>query len=174
MLTLDALYNSTLVVDKDTLNKFIEPLNTYMAKYKIDTNARICHFLAQVLHESGEFRYQEEIASGEDYEGRDDLGNTEPGDGRRFKGRGLIQVTGRYNYNQLSKDLGIDYVSNPAKLAEMPDCILSAIWYWNSRRLSELADVNDFDGITLKINGGYNGYHDRLAYLNRLAKYYPF
>ncbi len=165
--TLDDLVAITLVASKGLLAKFVAPLNEGFARFEINTPLRIAHFLAQVLHESGEFQYQEELASGADYEGRDDLGNTQPGDGRRYKGRGLIQVTGRYNYQQISKDLGIDYVSNPGRLAQLPDCVNSAFWYWNSRGLSRFADGDDFETITRKINGGYNGWDDRLKYLNR-------
>ena len=163
--TLDDLLKITLVAPKERLQKFVAPLNQHFEKYKVNTPLRVCHFLAQVLHESGEFQYQEEIASGADYEWRDDLGNCKPGDGVRFKGRGLIQVTGRSNYADLSKAVGIDYLNNPTKLACIPDCLTSAFWYWSSRNLSALADKDDFDTITLRINGGYNGYDDRRKYL---------
>lgn len=166
-ITLDDLYETTLVATKENLAPFVEPLNQGFDRFKVKTPLRICHFLAQVLHESGEFQYQEEIASGADYEGRTDLGNTQSGDGCRFKGRGLIQVTGRANYAQLSKDIGINYVTNPTRLAAMPDCVNSAFWYWNSRGLSALADQDDLRGITYRINGGFNGLDERQGYLNR-------
>lgn len=166
-LTLDQLYNICVWNTKSELQKFLPALNAGFEKFGVTTRLRIAHFLAQVLHESGEFQYQEELASGDDYEGRTDLGNTQPGDGRRFKGRGLIQVTGFYNYQQISKALGIDYVNNPKKLAEIPDCVNSAFWYWNSRGLSNYADKDDLDQITYKINGGYNGIDQREKYLVR-------
>lgn len=171
-LTLDILYNATTVATKQQLEKFVKPLNDGFVRYQLNNPMRIAHFLAQICHESGEFRYQEEIASGEDYEGRTDLGNTQPGDGKRYKGRGLIQVTGRFNYGQFTKDcsyLGVDFVANPDKLAVIPYCVYSAFWYWDSRKLNPLADRDNLTGITRIINGGMNGYDDRLKYLG-LAK----
>lgn len=166
-LTLDQLMQITTVAPRKRLEQFIKPLNQGFAKFEVNTPLRIAHFLAQTLHESGEFRYQEELASGADYQGREDLGNLQAGDGVRFKGRGLIQVTGRFNYTQISKDLGFDYVANPERLAELPDCVNSAFWYWNSRSLNQLADRDKFELITRRINGGVNGWDDRLKYLNR-------
>lgn len=166
-LSLEDLHSITIGATKEELHKFIKPLNEGFEKYQVNTPLRIAHFLAQVLHESGEFYYQEELASGADYEGRTDLGNTKPGDGVRFKGRGLIQCTGRANYHQLSKDTGIDYVGNPEKLAQIPHCVNSAFWYWDTHSLNYYADKDQFDNITRAINGGYNGYDDRLKYLKR-------
>jgi putative chitinase len=167
LLTVDDLLKITIVAPRQRLQQFVEPLNAGFARFAVNTPLRICHFLAQVLHESAEFQYQEEIASGAAYEGRADLGNTVPGDGARFKGRGLIQITGRENYRDLSAAIGVDYVANPAQLAEIPDCVDSAFWYWNDRNLSALADQDNFDQITYRVNGGYNGYDDRRKYLNR-------
>jgi putative chitinase len=97
------------------------------------------------------------------YEGRKDLGNTEPGDGYKFKGRGLIQTTGRANYAATGKALGVYLLSDPTLLA-LPDLAArSAGWYWRAHGLNELADVGDFKRITLRINGGTNGMDDRLA-----------
>lgn len=167
LLSLSALYSITLTASRDRLLPFVIPLNQGFDRFQVNTPLRICHFLAQVLHESGEFQYQQEIASGADYEGRSDLGNCYPGDGCRYKGRGLIQVTGRANYAQISRDLGIDYLNNPQRLAQLPDCANSAFWFWNSRGLSDYADRDNLDAITLRVNGGYNGYGDRLNYLQR-------
>jgi putative chitinase len=167
LVSLDDLLKITTVAPRSLLEKFVTPLNDGFKRFDVDTPLRVCHFLAQVLHESGELQYQEELASGADYEGRNDLGNTQPGDGRRYKGRGLIQVTGRFNYAQISRDLGVDYLTNPEKLANLPDCVHSAFWYWNSRGLSTLADQDNFEKITLIINGGFNGWDDRLKYLKR-------
>lgn len=118
-------------------------------------------FLAQIGHESGQLRYVRELASGEAYEGRKDLGNTQPGDGVRYKGRGLIQVTGRNNYALCGKALGLPLVEKPEML-ELPEyAVESAGWYWNSRNLNSLCDLNRFDLLTKRINGGLNGYADR-------------
>lgn len=97
------------------------------------------------------------------YEGREDLGNTEPGDGRRYLGRGLIQITGRANYAAASEALCEDFVSCPGLLESYRWASLSAAWFWESRGLNALADAGDFDAITRRINGGQTGRADRLA-----------
>lgn len=135
--------------------------------YALTNELRLAHFLAQVAHESDGFKTTTEYASGAAYEGRKDLGNTQPGDGRRFRGRGLIQVTGRANAAAVSKALGQDFIANPTLLAAFPWAALTAGWFWSSRNLNALADRDDVKGITRKINGGYNGLQDRMA---RLAK----
>jgi putative chitinase len=145
---------------------FVEPLNAAMQEFAISENpARETHFLAQIAHESGGFRYVREIASGAAYEGRADLGNTEAGDGERFRGRGLIQITGRSNYAACGVALGLDLLAAPELLEEPANAARSAAWFWDSRHLNELADRGDARGITKRINGGLNGYQDRLAYL---------
>ena len=149
---------------------YLEPLNLSMDEFEINTHARQAAFLAQVAHESGSLRYVREIASGEAYEGRRDLGNTEPGDGPRFRGRGLIQVTGRSNYRRCGDDLGLDLLSRP-ELLELPiHAARSAGWFWQSRGLNELADKGEFKLITKRINGGLNGLADRLAYYERACE----
>lgn len=129
---------------------------------------RLAHFMAQLCHESGSFRYMEEIASGAAYEGRADLGNTEPGDGRRFKGRGPIQLTGRTNYRAFGRAIGIDLERHP-EIAAVPSIGLHvALEYWRSRGLNALADADDVLAITRKINGGTNGLADRKAHLSKI------
>lgn len=142
-------------------------LNAAMAEGNINTPRRQAAFLAQLAHESGQLRYFEEIASGAAYEGRRDLGNTQPGDGVRFKGRGPIQLTGRANYTAASRALGVDLVSNP-HLAATPEIgFRIAQWFWNSRGLNAYADAGNFDAITYRVNGGYNGKAARDAYYAR-------
>lgn len=142
---------------------FAGPLSQAMYEFGINTPAREAAFIAQIAHESGSFKYVREIASGESYEGRADLGNTEPGDGVRFKGRGLIQITGRSNYAQCGAALDLDLITTPEILEQPVPACRSAAWFWHSRKLNELADAGDFRQITRRINGGYNGYADRLA-----------
>ena len=139
-------------------HKLIEAMDAY----QINTPQRQAAFLAQIAHESGSLRYVREIASGAAYEGRKDLGNTEPGDGKRFRGRGLIQLTGRANYKAISDALGYDFVSHPEDLEKPGPACFSAAWFWESRGLNELADIDAFDRITRRINGGVNGMADRL------------
>lgn len=166
MITLDDLRAICTRTKSAVLEKYVDPLNTAMDEFDISQNpARETHFLAQVAHESGGFNYVREIASGEAYEGRADLGNTEPGDGKRFRGRGLIQITGRANYDACGASLGLDLIANPELLEEPLNAARSAGWFWNSRHLNEIADRGDSKAITKRINGGLNGYQDRLTYL---------
>lgn len=134
----------------------------------LTSGKRLPHFLAQLAHESGSFRYMEELASGQAYEGRADLGNTQPGDGKRFKGRGPIQITGRANYRHFGRKIGIDIENHP-EVAALPSVGLHlALEYWRDRNLNALADVDDIEGITRKINGGLNGFADRKAHLAKV------
>lgn len=144
-------------------DKFAPYLTDAMEEFDINTPARQAAFLAQVGHESGQLRYVREIASGAAYEGRKDLGNTEPGDGIRFKGRGLIQITGRANYVECGKALALDLLLHPELLEETQSACRSTAWFWKSRGLNELADKGDFLRITRRINGGINGLSDRMA-----------
>ena len=140
-------------------------LNTYA----INTPLRQAHFLAQVCEESYALSDMREEASGEEYEGRvKSLGNTQPGDGIRFKGRGLIQVTGRANYARLGEELGLDLLTNP-KVAEEPEvAVSSACQFWTDRHLNYLADKDDIRGITRRVNGKRMlGLKERSHYLAR-------
>jgi Predicted chitinase len=148
--------------------KYLPYLNIYMAEYEINTFERIVAFLAQIGHESGQLRYVEEIASGKAYEGRKDLGNIYKGDGKKYKGRGLIQVTGRRNYTAFDRwvtnlPIGVDFVDSPELLKEPEYAVLSACWYWTINNLNRYATLKeeDFRKMTRIINGGYNGYADR-------------
>lgn len=128
---------------------------------------RIAAFLAQVGHESGGFVWTREIwgptPAQQRYEGRADLGNTQPGDGSRFRGRGLIQITGRSNYRAVSAGLGIDFLGNPALLENQANAARSAAWWWANNGCNEIADTGDFERLTRRINGGVNGLADRLS-----------
>ena len=154
---------------KARIDTFLEPLNAAMQEFEINTPARRAAFLAQIGHESGQLRYVRELASGQAYEGRKDLGNTQPGDGVRFKGRGLIQITGRANYIECGKALALDLLTKPELLEEPESACRSAAWFWKTRGLNELADTGDQVKITRRINGGTNGLSDRLA-LFEIAK----
>lgn len=149
---------------------FLPALNEAMADFDIDAPIRQAAFVAQIAHESGSFRYVKEIASGEAYEGRADLGNTMAGDGVRYKGRGLVQVTGRANYAACSEALYGDpsiLLDHPGLLETVIGACQSAAWFWKSRGLNELADAGEFRTVTKRINGGFNGYADRLAFYDR-------
>ncbi|MDY7229570.1 LysM peptidoglycan-binding domain-containing protein [Hyalangium rubrum] len=148
-------------------DEYLPHINRAMQEAGINTKQRQAMFLAQLAHESGGLRYMEEIASGAAYEGRRDLGNTQPGDGTRFKGRGPIQLTGRSNYAAAGRDLGIDLVNNPQRAAQPDVGFRVAAWYWNTRGLNTHADQGNFREVTRRINGGYNGLADREAYYRR-------
>jgi len=141
-----------------------------MSEFEINTPLREAAFLAQLAHESGELRYMEEIASGSAYEGRHDLGNTEPGDGKRYKGRGPIQLTGRANYKKYGALLDLDLVNNPTIAATPEVGFRIAGAFWNEHDLNELADLGAFKAITKKINGGYNHLKERTEYYERAKK----
>lgn len=136
----------------------------------IMTPLRLSHFMGQLSHESGRFQYMEEIASGQAYEGRRDLGNVQPGDGRRYKGRGPIQLTGRANYRTVGARLGLDLEGNP-ELAARPDIgARIALDYWASRKINAAADLDDLRRVTRLINGGTNGLADRVAETDRAKR----
>jgi predicted chitinase len=141
-----------------------------MAEFGITSYLREAAFLAQLAHESAELRFMEEIASGAAYEGRKDLGNTQPGDGTRYKGRGPIQLTGRANYKKFSDLLGLDLINNPTIAATPEVGFRVAGLFWQSHGLNELADQRQFETITRRINGGLNGQPDRLMYYERAKK----
>lgn len=150
------------IKDSGRTSSLIEWMLRLWPQAGIDANAfRIASYLAQVGHESGRLKYLEEIASGKAYEGRTDLGNVHRGDGVRYKGRGLIMVTGRYNYQRCGQWLGIDLESQPQLLSEPEWAVKSSLWFWDVHDLNAYADNDDLRGQTKVINGGYNGYEDR-------------
>ena len=141
-----------------------------MQEFQITSYLREAAFLAQLAHESGELRYMEEIASGAAYEGRKDLGNTQPGDGKRYKGRGPIQLTGRANYQKYGGLLDLDLINNPTMAATPQVGFRIAGQFWQLNGLNPLADQQNFKEITKRINGGYNGLADRTMYYDRAKR----
>lgn len=165
-ITLDQFRAATgLSIDKS--REWYEPVKAACLEFEITTPKRIPAFLAQVGHESGGFVYVKEIwgptAAQKRYEGRSDLGNTQPGDGSKFRGRGLIQITGRYNYEKITLALGIDFVNAPEQLELKLWAARSAAWWWYTHGCNEIADSGDFEKLTKRINGGLNGFSDRKA-----------
>lgn len=143
--------------------------NDILSQYGINTPERKRQFIAQMGWESDGFSTTVERASGKDYEGRKDLGNIQQGDGERFKGRGIIQLTGRSNYQTYGKKLGLDLERNPDLAADPEVALKIAGQYWKDKGLNELADKGDLRGITRRINGGYNGLSGRQSFYNRLG-----
>jgi putative chitinase len=153
------------------IKKYVGYLNQYIPEYGIDTLLRERHFIAQLAHESGSFNYVKELASGEAYEWRKDLGNTHGGDGVKYKGRGLIQLTGRNNYQKLTNDFGVDFINHPETLESPEFAVKSACWFWQTNGLNPIADWDDIKSVTKRVNGGYNGLQDRINYYELAKKY---
>ena len=147
--------------------KFLPYLNKYAQEFEINTPLRWAHYLAQIAHESGELRYTKEIASGKAYEGRKDLGNTHKGDGVKYKGRGLIQITGRANYSKYAGYCGYDVVEKPGLLEQPLGATRSSMWIFDTFGCNELADEDNLKAIRRKINGGYKGLDKCEEYLKR-------
>lgn len=152
---LKQLFPSTSSAKRD---RFIEPLNKYCKAYGINTYLRICAFIATGGIETDFLKVLTEYASGSDYEGRNDLGNTQKGDGRKFKGRGFFQTTGRFNYKRLNETIGkiygIDFLENPEKLTDIDIAVESACIFWRDNNLAKYADAGDFKNVSSIVNCG--------------------
>ncbi len=162
----------SLGVNVTLAEKYAAPLTAAMVRHNISTPLRQAHFMAQVLHESGMLRYTQELADGSAYEGRKDLGNTETSDGKKFKGRGFIQITGRKTYVAYGESCAIDLLGAPEKVAEPQLAADSAGWFWTvfkkdstGKNLNAMADDDQFLRITYFVNGGFNGLADRFKHL---------
>lgn len=153
--------------------QWAKPMTDAMAEFGINTPKRQAAFIAQCAHESAGFAFTRELwgptEAQRGYEGRADLGNTQPGDGKRFMGRGVIQLTGRGNYARGGRALGVDLVKNP-QLLEAPElAALISGWFWSDKGLNAYADSGDFLGLSIRINGKNrktglpNGWDDRQA-----------
>lgn len=164
---------------KSNAQSVIDALTIYGERFGLLQPHRLVQYLAQIMHESGGFAWDREIwgptAAQKRYEGRKDLGNTQKGDGSKYRGRGPIQVTGRANYREFSKwaktfdPTAPNFEAAPDKINSDPWEGLSPIWYWSTRDLNRYADRGDIENVTRKINGGLNGYADRLRNYDRLA-----
>jgi putative chitinase len=146
-----------------------DAMPTIVERYEVNTKDRQSRFLATVAHESDHFRATVEYASGAAYEGRRDLGNTHKGDGRKYKGRGLIQLTGRSNYRAASDEFTTDFVADPDLVGVFPWAALVSAWWWKNHDLNRIADRGDPRAICKVVNGGYNGIDSRIA-LTKIAE----
>ncbi|MFX1758787.1 MULTISPECIES: glycoside hydrolase family 19 protein [Rhodococcus] len=149
-------------IPAEKIEQYIAPLNDAMTRSGIDNPVRQAAFIAQLAVESDSFRTFEEYASGRAYEGRADLGNTQPGDGERYKGRGAIQITGRHNYEKVSEHVGVDFVAHPELLAAPENAFATAAWYWSSRNLNEVADTAGIVRVSELVNGGHHALGRRI------------
>ena len=172
MLTAEHVQAIMPAVPRQKRDALLPHLQAALGEFGIVAPARAAAFLAQLAHESGQFRFMEEIWGPTPAQRRYEpvstlaanLGNTEPGDGKRFKGRGPIQITGRANYRRFGDLLGTDLVSDPARAADPELAFRIAGLFWSKKGLNELADRASHDAfreITRRINGGYNGLEDR-------------
>lgn len=163
----------------DNMRSVCSGLDAFGRSAGLDKPHRLAHYLSQLLHESGAFRYDREVwgptPAQKRYEGRKDLGNTQPGDGAKFSGKGPIQITGRANTvafrdwcraNHLDAP---DFEANPELINTDPWEGLGPIWYWQTRNLNRHADANDIEMVTRKINGGVNGLADRIEWYTKTA-----
>lgn len=155
---------------KSRVDKFLVFINRYAPEFGITTSLRMAHYLAQIAHESAELKYTKELASGAAYDtGRKAimLGNTPEadGDGQKYKGRGLIQLTGKANYKAYKEYCGFDVVAKPELLEQPLGATRSSMWFWWKHGLNALADKDDVKAVTKRINGGYNGLASRTKYL---------
>jgi predicted chitinase len=155
---------------KTEATRYTACLNVALHEASINTVTRLAAFLGQLLLESGEFKYMEEIADGSAYEGRKDLGNTSPGDGKRYKGRGPIQLTGRANYKACGEALGIPLEEQPHMAAFPATGFRVAAWYWTNKGLNAKADACDYRQVTKAVNGAATD-HAPSHHLRRVAYY---
>ena len=174
---------------------------TLLSNYQVNTPSRLAHFMAQIDHESNlkpvaenlnysanglrktfrkyftdmeavKFQRKPEAIANRVYANRMGNGPEESGDGFKYRGRGFLQITGRNNYTQLSRDTGVNYIKNPDLLLNEADAMVSALWYWKRNNLNALADKNNIRAITKKINGGYNGLAHRIELFKKYSKLY--
>jgi putative chitinase len=199
MLSLEQLYKINGNLNKNECEYYLESLNVVLPNKEINTSLRLCHFLAQIIHESGHFKYKsenlnysakalrsvfgkyfktdaianeyarkpEKIAN-RVYANRMGNGDEASGDGWKYRGRGLIQLTGKCNYDACGKAIGLDLLGNPDLLTESAEAsVLAACWFWNKNGLNQFADKDDITTITKRINGGTNGLEDRKSNLTK-------
>lgn len=151
------------------IEKYVDNLNDLMKKFNIDTPLRISHFLSQIAVESGSLRYNVELGSKEyfnKYDGK--YGNVEKGDGYKYRGRGLIQLTFKSNYKSFGEFADLDCVEHPELLEDPYYSVLSAIYYWEIKGLNYYADRNNIEIITRLINGGFNHLNERKKHFERI------
>jgi putative chitinase len=156
-------------VSESTISdRIINDLNACLVRFQINTPVRIRHFISQISHESGGGKWMKELASGDAYEGRKDLGNTQPGDGRKYKGAGFIQLTGRANYSDFSKYMNDPKVMDGVDYVALNYPATSAGYWWYNNKMNALCDKNPTVAeVTKRVNGGLRGLADREVYYNR-------
>jgi putative chitinase len=170
MITASLLRQIAPGADDALIERLAPALAAVLPTYAINTPLRLAHFLAQAAQETDGFNTLEEYGGTKyfkRYDDRADLGNVNPGDGARYHGRGIFQLTGRANYRSVGRSLGVDLEGNPERAADPALSVRIACDYWKARGISAKADADDLEGVTRKINGGLNGLADRKTYLER-------
>lgn len=166
-------------LDLGRARQLVAPLDRTLVEFEIVSRRRVAAFLAQTAHESGELLRFEETASGNQYDPRVNprvakiLGNTQPGDGPRYKGRGPLQLTGRWNYRTAGRALGLELERNPTLVATADVGFRAAGWYWEFRGLNAYADQSDFWNLTYRINAARSHYSRRRTYYERALEALP-
>jgi predicted chitinase len=153
----------------------VRTIHPALTEFQIETPLRIAAFVAQLAHETGEFKFMRELWGPTAQQKKYDpptalakkLGNTEAGDGYLYRGRGPIQLTGKANYKAASDALSVDLVAQPELAANLEIGFRVAGWFWRGRGLNELADDGQYREITKKINGGYTAMTQRIKYYDR-------
>lgn len=170
ILTLNQLEEAAPYTGPRRLELILPNLNHTLQKYEITSNLRISHFLAQVLVESNYFRYIQDLESGMRYEGNLSLGNTEPGDGRRFIGRGYLKILGRKAYTEYAKASKIDIVSAPHFVTTPRVAMDISGWIWSKKSLNLLADQDSLEDVTKVLLGDYILLREREEALFKVKK----
>lgn len=148
----------------------LKDLNACMVRFAITTVPRIRHFMSQIAHESGGLQWLQELASGTDYEWREDLGNVRLGDGKRYKGGGAIQLTGRANYQAFADFMGDPKVMDGSSYVAQKFPFSSAGFWWTNNDMNTLCDRGaSVEQVTRRVNGGINGLEERQLYFNKVA-----
>lgn len=172
-MNVDTLMAAMPGLDRGRAEAYLPHNDAAMREFGIDNTNRAWMWLAQTGHESLSLRYLEEIADGSAYEGRKDLGNTQPGDGKKYKGRGPIQITGRYNYTAAASALNLPLVDQPQMAAQPNVAFRISAWWWFANGLNAISDTGDVTAATRKINGGLNGLSDRQSRYDRARSLGP-
>jgi len=166
------LLQSVYGINSKFADSWFPYLQSALSIASINSNQRLACFLAQIGHESARLKFVRELWNPstclwqQKYEGSKSLGNSQPGDGFKFRGRGLIQITGRSNYAKMSDLMGLPLLQAPELLEKPKYAANSAAYFWQWKNLNSFCDLNDFEGLTRKINGGTNGLDDRLNLYN--------
>ena len=151
-------------------SQVMSDLSNCLNRFNIASEPQLCHFLSQTAHESGGGRWTKELASGDDYEGRTDLGNTQPGDGRKYKGAGYIQLTGRANYQAFANAIGDQRVMEGVDYVAEKYPWTSAGFWWNNNNMNSVCSDGNVEQVTRRVNGGTNGLADRQQYYDKCKK----